>query len=137
MTRGTKDPIDAHVGQRIKMQRGLLGWSQDKLAQAIGVSFQQVQKYENGANRVGASRLMILAQAMGVPVAHFFEGFGGGSSVPMVAEDKKALDNSDFEKNETLDLLKAYYALPEQTRKNFLTMLKGLGISTPPSKDEE
>lgn len=127
MKRGEKDPIDAYAGQRMRMRRGLLGWSQDKLAQAIGVSFQQVQKYENGTNRMGASRLMNVAQVLGVPVAYFFDGFQeGGSPMPMVAEEASTLDDTIFEKKETLDLLKAYYALPEAARKHVIGMLKGM-----------
>lgn len=128
MKRGERDPIDAHVGQRLKLRRGLLGWSQDKLAQAVGVSFQQVQKYENGANRVGASRLMNMSQILGVPVAYFFEGFGENvtANLPLVAEDAAVLDDGIFEKRETLELLKAYYALPEAMRKHVLGMVKGM-----------
>lgn len=67
-------PEDAHVGRRVKMRRMELGISQTKLGDAIGVTFQQVQKYERGTNRIGSSRLQMIAGALGVPPAHFFDG---------------------------------------------------------------
>lgn len=66
--------VDVHVGARIRQQRTLLGMSQEKLGQAVGITFQQIQKYEKGSNRIGASRMWQFAQALGVPVASFFEG---------------------------------------------------------------
>src|SRR5262245_32884555 len=111
------DPIDVHVGQRLKARRQLLGISQDKLGGAVGVSFQQVQKYESGTNRVGASRLMQIAKVLGTSVAYFFDGFSGDKTAKLaVAEDKPKMDESVFTKKETIDLLKAYYALPESVR---------------------
>jgi transcriptional regulator with XRE-family HTH domain len=80
-------PIDAHVGSRIRLRRFALGLSQEKLGQALGVSFQQVQKYEKGENRVGAAKLPVLAAALQTSVGHFFEGFNGadpaGSRTPI------------------------------------------------------
>lgn len=70
--------VDAHVGGRIKLRRSLLGMSQVRLGQAIGLTFQQVQKYERGTNRVGASKLWQLAQVLDVPVSFFFDGLAGG-----------------------------------------------------------
>jgi transcriptional regulator with XRE-family HTH domain len=134
MTRA-RDPIDTYVGKRLKARRQLLGMSQEKLGGAVGVSFQQVQKYESGANRVGASRLMQLARVLGTSVAYFFEGFtppkaeGGQAPRLAVAEERAPIDDTVFQKKETIDLLKAYYALPEPTRKHVLRMVKGL-IST-------
>ena len=91
------------------------------------MSFQMVQKYERGDCRVGASRLMKISSALSVPVAFFFEGFDGAMPAGMsVAEEKKALDEKLLHTKETLDLLKAYYALPEAVRKHVLGMVKGL-----------
>ncbi len=70
-------PVDVHVGQRLRMRRTLLGMSQTKLGQAVGVTFQQIQKYERGANRVGASRLYQFSQVLEVPVSYFFDEFAG------------------------------------------------------------
>src|ERR1700727_3574896 len=67
------DPIDRHVGARVRMRRLILGMSQGKLGEALDVTFQQVQKYEKGANRIGASRLQQLARVLDVPPAYFFE----------------------------------------------------------------
>jgi transcriptional regulator with XRE-family HTH domain len=73
------NPIDKHVGGRVRMQRMLLGMSQEKLGDAIGLTFQQVQKYEKGANRIGASRLQQIAGTLQVPVSFFFEELPGPS----------------------------------------------------------
>src|SRR5919198_2668524 len=75
---GHPNPIDIHVGGRVRLRRTLLGMSQEKLAEAIGLTFQQVQKYERGANRVGASRLFDLARGLDVPVSYFFEDMAPG-----------------------------------------------------------
>src|SRR6476469_7538175 len=68
------NPIDRHVGSRVRMRRVLLGMSQEKLGEALGLTFQQVQKYEKGTNRIGASRLQQSSQSLNVPPAFFFEG---------------------------------------------------------------
>ncbi len=122
-----RDPIDTHVGQRLRLRRTMTGMSQERLGDAIGVSFQMVQKYERGDCRVGASRLMKISSALGVPVSFFFEGFQGATPAGLsVAEDKKSLDEKVLHSKETIDLLKAYYALPEAVRKHVLGMIKGL-----------
>lgn len=69
-----RHPIDLHVGKRLRETRAAKGLSQEKLANRIGISFQQIQKYETGANRIGSSRLWEIAEVLGVPVAHFFDG---------------------------------------------------------------
>ncbi|PZP40496.1 MAG: transcriptional regulator [Pseudomonas fluorescens] len=127
MSKRARDPIDTHVGQRLRLRRTMAGMSQERLGEAIGVSFQMVQKYERGDCRVGASRLMKISSALSVPVAFFFEGFAGDVPTGMsVAEEKKALDEKMLQTKETIDLLKAYYALPEAVRKHVLGMVKGL-----------
>lgn len=121
------DPIDAHVGQRLRLRRNMTGFSQEKLGEAVGVSFQMIQKYERGDCRVGASRLMKIATALNIPVSWFFEEFDGQVPAGMsVAEEKTSLDNSVFQRKETIDLLKAYYALPDSVRKHVLGMVRGL-----------
>jgi transcriptional regulator with XRE-family HTH domain len=77
------NPIDRHVGSRVRMQRMMLGMSQEKLADGIGLTFQQVQKYEKGTNRISASRLQHIAHILGVPVTYFFDGAPG---LPGVAQ---------------------------------------------------
>ncbi|MCA0016647.1 helix-turn-helix domain-containing protein, partial [Mesorhizobium sp. B264B1A] len=74
------NPIDIHVGSRIRLRRNMLGMSQEKLGENLGITFQQIQKYEKGTNRVGASRLQAIASILGVPVAFFFEDAPGQES---------------------------------------------------------
>src|SRR5512140_3289831 len=74
MPKKAPNPIDKHVGSRVRMRRMMLGMSQEKLGDALGLTFQQVQKYEKGTNRIGASRLQQISQILQVPVAFFFEG---------------------------------------------------------------
>jgi transcriptional regulator with XRE-family HTH domain len=73
-SKGFPNPIDVHVGHRIRQRRGLLGMSQEKVAEALGLTFQQVQKYERGTNRIGSSRLFDLTRIFSVPISYFFEG---------------------------------------------------------------
>lgn len=122
MTRLTKDPTDVLVGQRLRLRRTTLGLSQEKLANAVGVSFQQIQKYENGTNRVGAGRLMQISKALDVSVGWFFES--GQMAETLVAEAPAALDDTLFQKKETIDLLSAYYSLPEAMRKKVLDIIR-------------
>ena len=81
MTEKTPDPVDTHVGSRVRMRRMLLGMSQVKLAGGLGLTFQQVQKYEKGTNRMGSSRLVQIANVLKVPVTFFFEGGPGQSKL--------------------------------------------------------
>jgi transcriptional regulator with XRE-family HTH domain len=78
MTVKSPNPVDRHVGSRVRMRRMLAGMSQEKLGTALGITFQQIQKYEKGTNRIGASRLQQIARALGVPVSYFFEDAPGG-----------------------------------------------------------
>jgi len=85
MTKKTPNPIDKHVGSRVRMRRMMIGMSQEKLGEKLGITFQQIQKYEKGTNRIGASRLQQIATVLSVPVSFFFEGApapegGGGLS---------------------------------------------------------
>src|SRR5579863_10458076 len=119
-SKGFPNPIDVHVGQRIRQRRTLLGMSQERLGEAIGLTFQQVQKYERGANRVGASRLFDLARVLDVPVSFFFDEMpdnvsklsprqigsdGGGGEIDDPAEA------DPLTKRETLELVRAYYRI--------------------------
>ncbi len=128
------EPVDIHVGGRVRMRRLFLGLSQEKLAQAIGVSFQQLQKYERGTNRVSASRLYALAKFLGVPVSWFFEdapsdrrpvsaaareGRGGTVADPMGA-------------SETVKLVRAYYQIPDpKVRKRILGVIRSVAEPRP------
>ena len=116
-----KNPIDLHVGQRLRHRRWMLGLTQQELAQAVGIKFQQIQKYESGINRMSASRLWDVANALGVSVSYFFDGLNvvegnGHGPKPDVLEDK-----------ETLDLIRAYYTLGEQPRRCLLDLARAIG----------
>src|SRR6516164_7602172 len=80
MAKKVPNPIDKHVGSRVRMRRMMLGMSQEKLGDALGLTFQQVQKYEKGTNRIGASRLQQIAHILQVPVSFFFEGAPTGAT---------------------------------------------------------
>ena len=82
MPKKATNPIDRHVGSRVRMQRMMLGMSQEKLAEGIGLTFQQVQKYEKGTNRISASRLQHIAHILGVSVTYFFDGAPGLPGAP-------------------------------------------------------
>jgi transcriptional regulator with XRE-family HTH domain len=121
---GIPNPIDVHVGKRIRICRLLLGMNQQTLAEALGLTFQQVQKYEHGANRVSASRLSAMAEALSVPISYFFDGLpAAGANVS--AEDKARREQ--LEQPETLDLIRLYYAIPDPTvRRQLLAMVKAI-----------
>ena len=111
---GSANPIDVHVGARMRLRRTLLGMSQEKLGEAIGLTFQQVQKYERGMNRVSASKLWTLSNVLDVPVSYFFDGSGGGSEASTIepariwgdAADKDILNNPEI-----IELVQAYYRI--------------------------
>src|SRR5271168_1720454 len=111
------NPTDIHVGSRVRLRRTLLGMSQEKLGEAIGLTFQQVQKYERGANRVGASRLYDLSRVLDVPVSFFFEEM---APVLPASENEPAgtvparHESDPMMKRETLELVRAYYKIPDQ-----------------------
>ncbi|CDL01269.1 putative HTH-type transcriptional regulator [Magnetospirillum gryphiswaldense MSR-1 v2] len=111
---GKPNPIDVHVGNRVRLRRTLLGMSQEKLGEALGLTFQQVQKYERGANRVGASRLYDLSRVLDVPVSYFFDDMNdetmAASPRHMVraTEDPPESEEAILAQRETLELVRAY-----------------------------
>jgi len=115
-------PVDVHVGKRIRHRRWLVGMTQQQLAEQVGIKFQQIQKYETGANRVSASRLWDISEALDVPVSFFFEGLdaeadaSSGDTVPTdLMGDKEALD-----------LVRSYYAIPENQRRRLFDLARVL-----------
>ena len=116
------NPVDVYVGKRMRMRRTLLGLSQEELGKALGVTFQQVQKYERGTCRVGASRLWDIGKALNTPVAFFYEGLedseGLGAGVPdgvrVLAETTVKLDENMFNRRETLELVRNYYKIADR-----------------------
>jgi len=121
--------VDLHVGQRLRQRRCLLGMTQQKLADAVGIKFQQIQKYESGANRISASRLWVIAKALEVPVNHFFEGLTEAERAIHAGDSDIASDAiapEVFHQKETIDLIRAYYNLKEAPRRRLLDLAKTL-----------
>ncbi|MCZ7497352.1 helix-turn-helix transcriptional regulator [Agrobacterium tumefaciens] len=125
----TPNPIDIEVGARIRVRRRILGMSQSMLADALGVTFQQVQKYEKGTNRVGASRLQNVATVLGVPVSSFFDRQVDSTGVglrPEGGNDSELL--SFLETNEARELNIAFARITGQTlRKRLVSLVKAIG----------
>jgi transcriptional regulator with XRE-family HTH domain len=132
------DPIDVHVGQRLRLRRNLLGMSQQKLGDAVGLTFQQIQKYERGANRMGASRLYQFGRLLEVPVSFFFEDIprdlesgyhvqpSGMSDMPQ-AKFEAALDR--LTERTTISLVQAFYAIENNlVRRKVLEMVRAIGF---------
>ena len=118
MTKKSPDPIDKHVGSRVRMRRMMLGMSQEKLGDALALTFQQVQKYEKGTNRIGASRLQQISHILQVPVAFFFEGAPHLTDSSLVADSSEPAPSptyvSDFlATSDGLSLTKAFMRIPD------------------------
>lgn len=116
-----KHPVDVHVGKRIRHRRWMVGVTQQQLADKVGIKFQQIQKYETGMNRVSASRLWDIADALDVPVSFFFEGLAGEASA---VADARAGDI--FADKEALALVRSYFAIPEAQRRRLFELAKVL-----------
>ena len=123
---GEPNPVDVYVGGRIRMRRNLLGWSQEKLAEMLGLTFQQVQKYEKGQNRVSASRLWDFSVVLEAPISFFYEDMDkrvakqsprmfSNPDAEMVLNENTEVFNADpLHKQETLELIRAYYKIPNR-----------------------
>ena len=103
-----------HVGKRVRHRRWLIGMTQQQLAEQVGIKFQQIQKYETGANRISASRLWDIAEALDVPVSFFFEGLEESEKE---SSGKKSVPADLMGDKEALDLVRSYYAIPENQRR--------------------
>ncbi|HET6183777.1 MAG TPA: helix-turn-helix domain-containing protein [Acetobacteraceae bacterium] len=129
-------PIDVHVGSRIRLRRTLLGMSQERLGDQLGLTFQQVQKYERGVNRVGASRLFDLARVLDVPISFFFDDMpdgvagAGGKRMPAFAEHQDPFGDDAMTRRETLELVRAYYRIPDpMQRKRIFELVKSMSAA--------
>src|SRR5262245_61753114 len=134
--------VDVHVGARMRQRRTLLAMSQTKLGDAVGLTFQQIQKYERGSNRIGSSRLFEFAKALDVPVSYFFDEMPANalSGPPMAGRGRKTFGEAGtpFEhekdpliKRETLELVRAYYKIREaRVRKRIFEMVKAVGAAS-------
>jgi transcriptional regulator with XRE-family HTH domain len=152
-------PVDLHVGSRIRLRRTLLGMSQERLGEAVGLTFQQVQKYERGSNRVSASRLYDLARVLNVPIQFFYDdmppelavmpkGDNGGyperrgfadaqdklMAPPMsqAARDQSMDADEKLYRRETMELVRAYYRIGENTRKRVFELIKSMSALDQP-----
>jgi transcriptional regulator with XRE-family HTH domain len=146
------NPIDVHVGKRLRLRRTLLGMSQERLGELLGLTFQQVQKYERGVNRIGSSRLFELGQILDVPISFFFDdlpetvaGAGGalsGYATPGLAEERAGFDQEDdalpLDRRETLELVRAYYRIGDPAvRKRLFELAKALAnLAAAPAKPD-
>ncbi len=113
-------PVDLHVGQRVRQRRLLLGMTLQQLGEKAGTGFQQIQKFEDGRNRISASRMWDIAAAMEVPVSFFFEGLDG--QTPATGEARGDI----FTDKEALELVRAYYTIPENQRRRLFDLARVL-----------
>ncbi|MFZ5609404.1 MAG: helix-turn-helix domain-containing protein [Pseudomonadota bacterium] len=127
------DPVDVHVGSRVRLRRTLLGMSQEKLGDALGLTFQQVQKYERGANRIGSSRLFQLSKILDVPVSFFFDDLGpelAGTARGMSDAGAQPFETEQLARRETLELVRAYYRISDSgVRKRVFELVKAIGAT--------
>lgn len=127
-----KHPVDIHVGKRVRHRRWMLGVTQQQLGNKVGIKFQQIQKYETGMNRISASRLWDIAEALDVPVSFFFEGFDkteGDLEVQIDSAVPKSQQGDLLSDKEALDLVRSYYAIPENQRRKLFDLARVLSAS--------
>lgn len=123
-----KHPVDVHVGKRIRHRRWMVGMTQQQLGEIVGIKFQQIQKYETGMNRVSASRLWDIAKALEVQISFFFEGLEDSYDNVVSADDNKAMPRGDLlADKEALELVRSYYAIPEEQRRSLFDLARVLG----------
>ena len=137
-----QSPIDTHVGSRMKLRRNMMGMSQERLGEALGITFQQVQKYERGSNRISASRLFDLSRVLDVPISFFYDDmpeplaltYGGQASASNVRrsagfaelQDSFGVDET-LNRKETLELVRAYYRITDAAvRRRVFELIKSL-----------
>ncbi len=115
--------VDAHVGKRIRQRRWLVGMTQQKLAERVGIKFQQIQKYETGANRVSASRLWDIAESLQVDVAFFFDGLREDA---VAGGPENAVPADMMGDKEAMELVRSYYSIPENQRRRLFELARVL-----------
>ncbi len=132
------DPVDVHVGARLRLRRNLLGLSQEQLGKAGGLTFQQIQKYERGTNRMGASRLFQFAKLLDVPVSYFFDDVRGERAAIHPSAGFAEIEQTQLEggphadaevlhRRETLELIRAYYRITDKkTRRKVYELVKSM-----------
>lgn len=128
-------PVDVHVGGRLRLRRTLLVISQEKLAESVNLTFQQIQKYERGTNRMGASRLYEMCGILDVPIGYFFEDMAkevqktkGAFAKGMADQTQLKMDSDPLTRRETLELVRAYYKITNPTvRKRLYELIRSMG----------
>lgn len=143
---GAPNPIDVHVGSQLKLRRIVLGLSQERLADELGITFQQVQKYEKGLNRIGASRLWDLAQVLGVSVAYFYENMDENSQNKSprkisgqlsMSDNIKEFDMSVLLNKDVRNLVSAYLRISDpKVAKNVLTLVMSMAPEIVPDDSD-
>lgn len=129
---GAPNPVDVHVGSRLRMRRSLMGMSQESLAESVGLTFQQVQKYERGTNRVSASRLYQFSKILDVPITYFFDRYGEGDKKSGILgygmadnEQEQILNDDILLERETHELLRIYYSIENpKKRREILNIIR-------------
>ncbi|MEO0683191.1 MAG: helix-turn-helix transcriptional regulator [Pseudomonadota bacterium] len=121
-----KHPVDAHVGKRVRHRRWMVGMTQQQLGEQVGIKFQQIQKYETGMNRISASRLWDIAQALDVPISYFFEGLSDEALAAEPAVEAEAGRGDLLADKEALELVRSYYAIPENQRRRLFDLARVL-----------
>jgi transcriptional regulator with XRE-family HTH domain len=136
-TKGTPDSVDVHVGQRLRVRRSLLGLSQEKLADAIGLTFQQIQKYERGMNRISAGRLYQFSKILKIPIAYFYDDIidpsrGAAQNFGMSDNEQESFEGQDIMNDkETIDLVRTYYSINDpELRKDTIKFMKAMASKT-------
>ncbi len=129
---GVSNPVDIHVGQRLRLRRTLLGMSQEKLGDSVGLTFQQIQKYERGANRIGASRLFMFSRILDVDISYFFDDipnnlrtYEGQMAAGLSGRPREVLERDPMARRETLELVRAYYSVGDPKVRHCIIDLVG------------
>ncbi len=134
-TKNGPNPIDTHVGTRLRLRRTMLKMSQETLASLVGVTFQQIQKYESGTNRISASRLYLISSVLEVPIGFFFEGLENlplqtlqqKEGAPVAIHDKQVFDFDPMRSTESLRLVNAFWKINDKgTREHLFMMILGM-----------
>ena len=129
------NPVDTHVGSRVRLRRTMLGMSQEKLGEALGITFQQIQKYEKGSNRIGASRLQRISEVLNVAISFFFEDLPGGAASASGLSEPSGPDYVvDFlSTSEGLQLNRAFVKISDpKVRRRIIDLVRSLGDTSEP-----
>lgn len=116
-----KHRVDVHVGKRVRHRRWMVGMTQQQLASKVGIKFQQIQKYETGMNRISASRLWDIAEALDVKISFFFEGLAENE-----AAAAEGMPSDILADKEALELVRSYYMIPEQQRRRLFELARAI-----------